>query len=110
QVSKAKAAGYISGYPDGTMKPNNPISRQEAAIVIMRIKGLEENAQKASSFADYNKIPEWSKGAIGAVLAANIFEGYPDGTFKGENPIKRAEAVVALGKAMGQVLEDDKKP
>jgi len=35
-VAKAKAASYIAGYADGTVKPNNPISRREAAVVIMK--------------------------------------------------------------------------
>ena len=42
-VKIARAAGYISGYEDDTMKPDNPISRQEAATIIMKILRLEEN-------------------------------------------------------------------
>jgi len=42
-VRKAKAAGYIGGYPDGSMKPNNPISRQEAAVILSKIRGLAAN-------------------------------------------------------------------
>ncbi len=103
EVAKAKAAGYISGYTDGTIKPNSPISRQEAASIIVRLLGLQPDSQEAVKFADYNKMPEWSKGPIGAVAAAQIMGGYTDSTFKGENAIKRAEAVVALGKAMAQI-------
>ncbi len=100
EVAKAKAAGYISGYPDGTMKPNNPISRQEVASIIVRMLGLEENTKAAENFVDYGKIPAWSRGYVGAVSVVNIMKGYPDGTFKAEDFIKRAEAVIALGKAM----------
>ena len=39
-VAYAKAAGYISGYPDGTFKPYNAITRQEAAVVIAKLLGL----------------------------------------------------------------------
>jgi len=56
QVAKAKAAGYISGYPDGTMKPNSPISRQEAASIIVRIMGLEENIKEANKFIEQIKV------------------------------------------------------
>ena len=99
-VAVAKAAGYITGYSDGTMKPNNYITRQEAAIIIMKIKKLQENATGADSFGDAAGIPGWSKGAVGAVASANIMGGYPDGTFKAVNLITRAEAVVALNKAL----------
>lgn len=107
EVAKSKAAGYISGYPDGTMKPNNPISRQEVASIIVRMLDLEENTKAAERFVDYDKIPAWSRSYVGAVSVANIMKGYPDGTFKAENFIKRAEAVVALEKAMEQVSESD---
>jgi stage V sporulation protein SpoVS len=99
-IKIAQAAGYISGYEDGTMKPNNPISRQEAATIIMKILGLEENSPGADRFKDATSIPAWSKGAVGAVASSGIMGGYPDGTFKAVNLIKRAEAVVALDKAL----------
>jgi len=100
EIAKAKAAGYISGYPDGTMKPNNSISRQEAAGIVVRILDLGENINAAEKFADYSKIPAWSRGYIGTVLEAKIMEGYPDGTFKAEDFITRAEAVITLERAM----------
>jgi hypothetical protein len=96
EIAKAEAAGYISGYPDGTIKPNNFISRQEVAGVVVRILALEEDIKATEKFVDYGKISDWSKGYIGAVLAANIMESYPDGTFRAEDFIKRAEAVVTL--------------
>lgn len=99
-IARAKAAGYIAGYSDGTMRPQNPITRQEAAAIIVRVKKLQENPGPADKFADTAGIPDWSRGAVGAVSAEGIMEGYPDGTFKAQNPIKRAEAVVALGKAL----------
>jgi len=99
-VAKAKAAGYIAGYTDGTVKPNNPISRQEAAIVIMQVKQLTQNQTGADKFTDATSMPAWSKGGIGAVVIAGIMSGYPDGTFKASNSITRAEAVVALNKAL----------
>ncbi len=96
EIAKAKTAGYISGYPDGTIKPDNSISRQEVASIIIRMLELAEDIKTVEKFADYSEIPNWSKGYIGAVLAADIMEGYPDGMFKAEDSIKRAEAVVTL--------------
>src|SRR5665647_2630116 len=47
-VAKAAAAGYINGYPDGTMKPDNSISREEAATIIMKINKLTANIDEAN--------------------------------------------------------------
>lgn len=99
-VAIAKAAGYIAGYPDGKMKPDAPISRQEAAVIVAKINALEENAAAADTFKDGTTIPAWSKGAIGACVSAEILTGYPDGSFLGKNLIERGESVVALSKAL----------
>lgn len=98
-VTKAKAAGYISGYPDNTMRPDSPISREEAASIMMKINNIEGNAVGIAKFSD-TELFFWSKDAVGAVSIANIMNGYPDGTFKPQNLIKRGEAVVALDKAL----------
>ncbi|PKM65217.1 MAG: hypothetical protein CVU95_16260 [Firmicutes bacterium HGW-Firmicutes-2] len=95
-VRRALFAGYIGGYPDNKIRPNQPITRQEAAVIIAKIKGLEENPLRANDLLDGGSIDPWSKGYIGAVLEAGYMAGYPDGTFKAKNPIKRGEAVFAL--------------
>ncbi len=99
-VAIAKAAGYINGYPDGTMKPNAKITRQEAAVMIGKINELKADAAAADKFDDGKAIPAWSKGAIGACVTAKILSGYPDGTFLANNHIKRGESVIALSKAL----------
>ncbi|MBK5262914.1 MAG: S-layer homology domain-containing protein [Peptostreptococcaceae bacterium] len=90
--------GYITGYPEGTMRPDNLITREEVASILMKITGLDGNEAAAGVFND-SKAVTWSKGAIGAVYSAKIMAGYPDGSFKGQNNIKRCEALVALDKA-----------
>lgn len=97
-VSVAKAAGYITGYPDNTMRPDSPISREEAAMIIMTLNNIEGNSQGINKFADKGLF-FWSMDAVGAVSIANIMKGYPDGNFVPQNFIKRGEAVAALDKA-----------
>lgn len=99
-VSIGKAAGYISGYSDGTIKPNEFISRQEAASIIAKVTGITPNTDAAAKLPDAANIPAWSKGSIGAVLDAGIMGGYPDGSFKAKSYITRAEAVVAITNAL----------
>src|SRR5450830_1209703 len=100
KVAKAKAAGYISGYPDGTMKPENPITREEVATIVARIKNLTSDANAADKYPDAAKIGSWSKGGVGAVTSAKIMQGYPDGSFKPQGLMTRAEVVVASDNAL----------
>src|SRR5450756_138266 len=100
EVAKAQAAGYITGYPDGTMKPENPISREETATIVARIKNLTSDANAADKYTDASKIGSWSKGQVGAVTSAKIMQGYPDGSFMPQGLITRAEVVEALDNAL----------
>lgn len=105
-IQKAVAAGYIGGYPDSTMKPNNPITRQEAAIVIAKVKSLTQSQEVANQLNDGGNMASWSKGYIGAVVNAGYMKGYPDGSFKPEAQIKRGEAIVALNNAISTIVYD----
>jgi len=95
EVAKAKGAGYISGYPDGTMKPENPITREEVATIVARIKNLTSAANAADKYTDASSISSWSKGQVGAVTSAQIMQGYPAGSFMPQGLMTRAEVVVA---------------
>jgi len=95
EVAKAKGAGYISGYPDGTMKPENPITREEVATIIARLQHLTSDANAAGKYSDASSISSWSKGGVSAVTSAKIMQGYPDGSFKPQGLMTRAEVVVA---------------
>lgn len=102
EVARAKAAGYIAGYQDGTMQPNKQISRQEVAIIVAKILKLDtlETNDALQQFKDASSIPSWSKAYLAAAVKAALIKGYPDATVKAENSIKRAEAVVILSQAL----------
>lgn len=108
-IATARAAGYIGGYEDGSMKPNSPITRQEAAAIVAKLKDLDKNSEAADVFTDARLIPDWSKGHIGAVSAAGYMKGYEDGSFQPVKNITRAEAVVVLNKIIkeDQVKTDE---
>ncbi|TYO93257.1 S-layer homology domain-containing protein [Desulfallas thermosapovorans] len=98
-IAAASAAGYTGGYPDGTFKPQQSISRQEAASILVRLLELEPTTQGLEGFKDAGQIPQWSRSSIGAIAKAGLMAGYPDGTFQPGKSITRAEAVVALDRA-----------
>ncbi|MDF1618430.1 ice-binding family protein [Petrocella sp. FN5] len=97
-IGKAFAAGYISGYPDGSMKPDAHISRQEVASIISRLKSLSATSD-TPDFTDGSSIATWSKQAIIAIDEAKIMVGYPNGSFKPLAQTTRAEALVAITRA-----------
>lgn len=94
-IKRAKAAGYIAGYVDGTMRPDNPITREEVAVILTRITNLTLNEAGVERFKDKDNI-SWSKGYIGAVASAKYMEGTPDGKFNPLKNITRGEAIYAL--------------
>ena len=81
---------FISGYPDNTMKPNNPITRAEAAMIFWRLLiSPEKSAPRASTFSDVGE--NWFAQAVNYLASIKIIEGYPDGTFGPNRSITRAE-------------------
>lgn len=97
-ILKAEAAGYIGGYSDKSIHPNNSITRQEVAAIISKLLKLQPLNQQLSPLTDAAVIPEWSKGAIGSVIDKGYMRGYVDGTFKPHQNITRAEAIVTLNR------------
>ncbi|NLO26137.1 MAG: S-layer homology domain-containing protein, partial [Clostridiales bacterium] len=103
EVAKAAAAGYISGYDDGTMRPAAEISRLEAAVILYKLLRLAslENESWIDGFNDSGSIASWGREYVNSVVAEGYFSGYPDGTFKPDRVITRAETVALLSKAVG---------
>ena len=97
-VSYAKEKGYISGYEDGTFKPDNTITRAEFAVMTANYLGLTP-VESNSLFSDVT-YDFWANGYINAMTAAEKLNGYEDGTFRPNNTITRAEAVTMMNKAL----------
>ncbi|MGE5588970.1 MAG: S-layer homology domain-containing protein [Clostridia bacterium] len=84
--------GIIAGYPDGTFKPENPVTRAEFAKVVARAFAIRPTGEPR--FADIKD--NWAKAYVTALTEAGIISGYPDGTFRPERHITRAEMVTML--------------
>lgn len=83
-------SAYISGYPDGTVGPDKTITRAEAATMFYNL--LTDKNGDTKVFAD---VPanQWYANAVMTLAGKGIISGYPDGTFKPNAPITRAEFV-----------------
>lgn len=110
EIMKGVEAGYITGNGDGTFRPDAPVTRQEAAVMISKILGLDQDYASAAKYVDYRYIPSWAAGYVGAVSKAGIMTGYPDGDFKSDRVLTRAESVVSLDKTKNydSKVEEDK--
>ena len=86
---------YINGYPDGSVRPDGNITREEIVTVLYRIKGYEETTPTGSVFPDV-AADRWSAGAIETIAADKIVEGYPDGTFQPSGFLTRAEFAAVI--------------
>ncbi|MDQ0046769.1 hypothetical protein J2T18_001041 [Paenibacillus polymyxa] len=85
---------YITGYQDGTFRPDQSITRAETAAMMARIIKLETK----ESSTTYKDIPNtyWAKDSIIALTTQHLMNGYADGTFRPEQPITRAEMAAIL--------------
>jgi len=100
-VQKAYKAGYIAGFSETQFAPNDKLTREQAAVIISRILKLEGYISGIDKFEDKNDISSYAIEGVGAAAKAEFIKGYDtDNTFKPKNPIKRAEAVSILDRAM----------
>lgn len=89
---------YVVGYPDGEFKPDNGISRAEVSAILARLTdGFEENEKYASAFPDVIS-GAWYENYIGFEENKNIIVGYPDGEFKPNRLITRAEFTAMIAR------------
>lgn len=94
-VTKAVDRGYVSGYSDGTFRPNNSITRAEFCKMLNSALGISSTAQV--SFTDL-KSSQWYYTDVQKAVGAGYIGGYDDGTFKGDNKITRQEAAVVMSR------------
>ncbi|MBB5179340.1 hypothetical protein HNQ44_000764 [Planomicrobium koreense] len=84
----------ITGYPDGTVRPDAKVTRAEAAVMIGRLKEFD-GALSATPFSD---VPtgHYASGYIAEAAKAGLLKGYPDGTYRPNAPIIRGDMAVIL--------------
>ena len=99
-IKKATENGFLSGYKDGTFKPNNKITRFEM-IKITSMLVRNNNYDKVQlSYADTNNIPSWVLNDVNNLYASKVIETYPNNLINGNENITRAEVVTMLSKAL----------
>jgi len=79
-IRKAYERGFLSGYPDGTFRPNATMSRMEMWVALVSGLGLRSSGTTdlLRLFQDGAQIPTWARSAIAAAVEANMVASYPD--------------------------------
>ena len=88
-LKEIRFAAYMEGYPDRTFRPDFSITRAEAVALFDRLFALKNDAQQAP-YSDVDS-SAWYSGAVNRMNALGFLTGYPDGTFKPQGEITRAE-------------------
>jgi hypothetical protein len=87
-------AGVISGYPDGTFKPNNTVTRAEFTVMLVKALNLETRVGK--TFSDINS--HWAKDSISTAAVHGIISGYDENTFGPNDLFTREQAAVTIAR------------
>ncbi|MDR0916813.1 MAG: S-layer homology domain-containing protein [Oscillospiraceae bacterium] len=103
-VSTMSAMGIVNGYPDGTFKPNAPIERGEVAAIAARFaRQMGTVVTNRTSFTD--TLGHWAASDIDYAASVGWLNGYPDGTFKPNGNLTRAEFMALVNRMLERAPE-----
>ncbi len=94
-IEELVATGAISGYPDGTFKPNRTVTRAEFATILVKAWKLESDTGKVCSDTSQH----WAKDSIAVAAAHGIVNGYSDSTFGPNDNITREQMALMIARA-----------
>ncbi|WP_142825897.1 S-layer homology domain-containing protein [Planococcus soli] len=86
--------GVVTGYPDGSIRPDRVVTRAEAAVMIGRVKDLNET-KRETPFSD---VPagHYASGSIAEAAQAGYIIGYKDGTYRPNQPVSRGDMALII--------------
>jgi hypothetical protein len=103
-IKQAVDAGIVSGYPDGSFRPDRTVTRAEFTVMLMNALSPQGNGSMLA-FTDTAKIGSWAQQSVAQAVYANIIGGYEDGSFRPDAEITRPEMASMIAKALGQSVD-----
>ncbi|RVU54550.1 S-layer homology domain-containing protein, partial [Anaerosphaera multitolerans] len=103
-ISTMSNAGGVNGYPDGTFRPNANITRGEFATMASRFL-VDSGSLTNYQFTDTKG--NWAEDAINKLASNGLISGYPDGSFKPDQQITRAEAATLMNAVLERTPHKD---
>lgn len=98
-IEALASKGVIAGFPDGSFKPNEPVTRAQFAAIINKAFAPQAQ-QQAINFSDVSS-NFWAYDAIQTATKSPFLAGYPNNTFRPRLEIPRVEVLVALANGLG---------
>lgn len=99
---------YLTGFSDSTIRPQEQVTRAQAAQMLYNVCGAEKSSGQSASFSDVAP-GAWYYDAVSALAEKGILKGYQDGTFRPSQKITRAEFAAILsacGSSFGSAAAD----
>ncbi|MBD2872054.1 InlB B-repeat-containing protein [Paenibacillus arenilitoris] len=101
RIEQAVTAGIVSGYPDGTFRPKQTVTRAEFIVLLMRVLRPEKGQAAELPYSDADTIEAWAAESVAQAVQAGIVSGFEDGSFRPDAEMTRAEMAVMLANALG---------
>jgi hypothetical protein len=100
-VGAATKAGLVTGFADGTFRPDETITREQMTVLLMRayrkvVPGADTGAANLARFRDANRVADWAADDTRSALALGIVNGRTDGILAPKDEATRAEAAQLL--------------
>jgi hypothetical protein len=100
-IYTAATKNIVNGVSENEFAPDAPLTREQAVTIIGRMQNLE-SVPDAPSFSDGGAIAAYARDYVGACAAGGILTGYEDNTFRPQNNVTRAEALVIMERTLEQ--------
>lgn len=97
-LNKKDHTAYIYGYPDGSVRPDDNLTRAETAAMLYRLLTSERQAELATTDCKFTDVStkNWYYDVVASMTRGGYIMGYPDGTYRGDLEITRAEFIAML--------------
>ncbi|MBD1825382.1 S-layer homology domain-containing protein [Cyanobacteria bacterium FACHB-DQ100] len=98
-IQELASRNIIAGFPDGTFRPNDPVTRAQFAAILLK---AFPNAPRVNTPINFSDVPSnyWGLQAIRNAYATGFLAGFPGGTFRPNDNIPRAQALVSLSNGL----------
>jgi len=103
-IAELSEQGIFVGYEDGNFRPDWDITREEIAVAMTRMLGLEDEAASApaTTFTDNDEISAWAKDDVNKMVEIGVYTGYDDNYFRPHKIITREELSAVIIRMLGE--------
>ncbi|MBN7774085.1 S-layer homology domain-containing protein [Clostridium aminobutyricum] len=95
-IQKGMSASFVGGYDDNTFRPNSPVTRQEAAVMLSRIIPTYGNSANLQTYSDSTSVSDWATTAMSKVCSKGYMGAYKDGKLHPLDNLTRAQTAKIL--------------